>query len=128
MAYTDEYLIKESLRVIEEKNLFFIGDIFGFVEFHEATFYRHKCEDCKDIKAALKKNRIFVKHELRKKWRDGDNATTQIALMKLICTEQERKNISQTHQDVTSKGNIIKPIEWNPGEAKGIGEDLEDEC
>ena len=53
------------------------------------------------IKEELEKNRVAIKANLRKKWYDSDNATLQIALMKLISTDDERRKISNTFIDKT---------------------------
>ena len=61
------------------------------------------------IKDELNKNKIKMKAGLRKKWYMNNNATTQIALYKLISNEDEL--IRLNNQDITSKGEAIRPIQ-----------------
>jgi len=52
-----------------------------------------------------------IKHGLRTKWYNSDNATCQVALYKLLGTDDEchRLNGSKQEIDHTSKGQSIKP-------------------
>lgn len=63
-----------------------------------------------ELKEALDKNRVTLKVELRKKWRDSDNATLQMGLMKLIASNEERKSLSQSYHDLTTEGKSINKI------------------
>ena len=65
------------------------------------------------IKDAILKNRNDLKVGLRKKWYESENATTQIALYKLIGTESESDRINSQKQKVEHSGEInIPPIKW----------------
>jgi hypothetical protein len=104
MAYTKQYIINKSLEAIEKYKIIFVTEIFAFVEFDQATFYRKQCEHCEVIKNAIAKNRIEIKKSLQKKWHASDNATTQIALYKLTGTDDERDILNTQKIDHTNKG------------------------
>ena len=104
MGYNKEDLYNQAIGLIKDKNLFFIEDVVGFMSCTKSTFYAHFPIDSVEmntIKEELENNRISIKTNMRKKWYDSDNATLQIALMKLISTDEERKRISNTYIDKT---------------------------
>ena len=100
MAYKTEELFDQAIKLIKEKNLFFIEDVIALLPCAKPTFYDHFKIDSYEmniIKDELENNRIAIKSSMRKKWYDSDNATLQIALMKLIGTDEERKKIGRAH-------------------------------
>lgn len=104
MAYKTKELFDEAIKHIREKKLFFVEDVIGFLPCSKPTFYDHFKVDSDEfnlIKDELEKNRISTKTSMRKKWYDSDNPTLQIALMKLISTDEERRKISNTYIDKT---------------------------
>ena len=107
MAYVTEELEKQAIEVIKEHNLVFIEDIVAYLPCNKATFYNHKLDDLDTIKDALLKVKTDMKVSMRSKWYESDNATLQISLMKLIAGDEERKRLSQTYTDVTTKGKSI---------------------
>jgi len=102
MAYKKEELIEQSLDAITTNNLFFIDDISAYLPCSRSTFYNQELDKLDSIKGALNKNKIKTKSAMRSKWYKSENATLQIALMKLIATDTERKKIAQSYTDVTS--------------------------
>jgi len=112
MAYNKQELIDKSIEVIKEHELVFISDVIAYLPCSTATFYNHKLEQLEELKELLEQNIIETKIQLRKKWFNSDNATLQLALYKLLGTDEERKKLSQTFQDlnVTSKDEQIECI------------------
>ena len=111
MAYDKDKLEKQALDAIEKHKLFFIQDIIAYLPCSSSTFYDYELEKSETIKEALTKVKTDIKVSMRSKWYKSDNATLQMGLMKLISTNEERKRLSQTHIDHTSKGeNIQTPI------------------
>lgn len=100
MAYDTEEMRKESIRVIKDKNLVFIGDIFGYTAFSKRVFYDHKLHKCDDIKRALSTNRVNMKVDMRQKWYESDNPTLQIGLMKLIADDEEAHRLNGTKREI----------------------------
>lgn len=100
MAYKREEMIKTSLEVIEKHQIVFIDEIFIFTSFCSATFYNKGLEKLEDIKKAIEKNRLTIKHNLRNKWHQSDNPTLQIALYKLIGSEEEYMRLANAKQEI----------------------------
>jgi len=106
MAYETEDLKEKAIDAIKKHNLFFIEDVVAFLPCNTKTFYNHGLHELPELKELLENNRITVKLKLRKKWESSDNATLQMALMKLICTDDERKRLSMEYKEEEHKGEI----------------------
>lgn len=100
MAYKTEELRRDSLKAIKDKNLIFIGDIFGYTGFSKRAFYDHKLHECNNIKRALETNRVNMKVDMRQKWYNSDNPTLQIGLMKLIADDDEAHRLNGTKREI----------------------------
>ena len=110
MAYNKKEIFEQSKELIEKHKLFFIEDIVPFLPCVRSTFYSffHENSDELDIlKRMLEKNKIEVKSSLRSKWYKSEAPALQLALMKIICTDEERKKLSMTHTDVTSNNKEV---------------------
>lgn len=111
MAYKTEELEAKALEAIRKNRLVFAHEVPTFINISKQTYYDHKLEQLDSIKSALDKNREEIKAGLRKKWYDSENATVQIALYKLIGTDEEsdRINSQKVKHDgeVKSSGTII---------------------
>ena len=97
MGFKSKDLLAKSLKAIKEKKLFFIEDVVTFLPCTRMTFYNHfpvDSPEMQEIKDALEENRVMIKTSMRNKWYNSNNPTLQIALMKLICSDEERKKIS----------------------------------
>jgi hypothetical protein len=109
MAYSTKRLFETAMEKIAKHKLLFIEDIVSLLPCHKSTFYEHFPTESDEYKAMhdeLEKNRTEIKISLRKKWFDSDNATTQIALYKLISTQKELKSL--TNQTIS--GDADNPI------------------
>jgi len=104
MAYKTEELEKQALEAIKKHGLFFIEDVVSYMPCCSRTFYDHELQELQTIKDALTKVKTDLKVSMRSKWYKSENATLQMGLMKLIANDNERKYLSQTHQDVTTDG------------------------
>lgn len=118
MAYDRKKIFEQAKEVITKNKLFFIEDIVAFLPISKPTFYEYFKVDSDEfniLKALLETNRIEIKSSMRSKWYKSENATLQMALMKLICTDDERKRLSMTHIESNVKVeydgflNDIKP-------------------
>jgi hypothetical protein len=115
MAYKKENILKESLELIEKHHLIFIDDIVGLLPCSAPTFYSFfppESNELNDIKARLAKNRISMKANMRKKWYQSENATLQVALMKLIATDDEAARLSGVPKETKQKEDALT-IKWN---------------
>ena len=90
MAYTTKELEEKALKAIKESNLVFINEICSFIECSESTFFNHKMQELESIKGALEKNKVAIKHGIRRNWESDGNATEKVALYKILGTQDER--------------------------------------
>jgi hypothetical protein len=112
MAYNRIKIYEQALELIEKKKLFFIEDVVTLLPCDKTTFYRFfevESNEYNTIKEALDKNKIDIKNGLRNKWYNGNNPLTQMALYKLIGTEEEYHRIASTKTE-NKNINIEKPI------------------
>lgn len=109
MAYKKADLEKQALAAIKEHNLMFVTDVPAYLPCSTKTFYNYSLQELQSIKEALEANRIKTKNGLRAKWYKSNNATTQIALYKLIGNEDEahRLNGSKQQIDHTTGGDKL---------------------
>lgn len=112
MAYDRKKIYEQALDLIEKKKLFFIEDVVTLLPISKPTFYEFfeiDSNELNTIKEGLDKNKIEVKNGLRNKWYNGNNPLTQMALYKLIGTEEEYHRIASTKTE-NKNINIEKPI------------------
>jgi hypothetical protein len=112
MAYDRKKIYEQALDLIEKKKLFFIEDVVTLLPISKPTFYEFfeiDSNELNTIKELLDKNKIDVKNGLRNKWYNGNNPLTQMALYKLIGTEEEYHRIASTKTE-NKNINIEKPI------------------
>jgi hypothetical protein len=112
MAYDRIKIYNQALDLIEKKKLFFIEDVVTLLPCSRSTFWEFfpdKSDELDNIKELLDKNKIEVKNGLRNKWYNGNNPLTQMALYKLIGTEEEYHRIASTKTE-NKNINIEKPI------------------
>lgn len=107
MAEKKEKYESEIIEVIKKHNLFVISDIFSFYTgIKSAQFYNLKLEKSEGIKRAIDDNKIKTRQSQKNKWFKSENPTLQIALFKTICSDDDRKALSQIYQDVQHSGEI----------------------
>lgn len=112
MAYDRNKIYQQALDLIEKKKLFFIEDVVCLLPCDKTTFYRFfevESNEYNTIKEGLDKNKIEIKNGLRNKWYNGNNPLTQMALYKLIGTEEEYHRIASTKTE-NKNINIERPI------------------
>lgn len=112
MAYDRKKIYQQALELIEKKKLFFIEDVVTLLPCDKTTFYRFfevESNEYNTIKELLDKNKIEIKNGLRNKWYNGNNPLTQMALYKLIGTEEEYHRIASTKTE-NKNINVEKPI------------------
>lgn len=119
MAYNRVKIYEDAKELIEKKKLFFIEDVVTLLPIAKKTFYEWfpiDSDECNTIKDMLDKNKIDVKNGLRNKWYTGNNPLTQMALYKLIGTEEEYHRIASTkteNKNINIEREIFKGIDLN---------------
>ena len=111
MAYDTKELKEKAEKAIKEHGLYFIEDIVAYLPCSKSTFYEHipnESNDYKSIVELLEENRINDKVSMRKKWKDSDNATLQMGLMKLLSTDEERRRLSMEYREHSGEVAIQK--------------------
>ena len=109
---------KGILKAIKENPVYCFNDIFVFYKgCSRATAYNHNLDKLDSIKEAIYMNKRGGKTTLLDKWIKGDNATTQIAAMRMICDPDEHRRLNQNYNDITSGGEKINVINLGEGEA-----------
>jgi len=122
MAYDKTKIYEQALDLIEKKKLFFIEDVVTLLPCSRSTFWDYfpdKSDELDNIKELLDKNKIDVKNGLRNKWYNGSNPLTQMALYKLIGTEEEYHRIASTkteNKNINIEKNIFKELDINVSE------------
>lgn len=112
MAYDRIKIYEQAIDLIEKKKLFFIEDIVTLLPCTKSTFYdffQIDSNELNTIKDLLDKNKIEVKNGLRNKWYTSNNPLTQMALYKLIGTEEEYHRIASTKTE-NKTINIEQPL------------------
>ena len=116
MSYDTNELEQEALDAIDKYKLFFIEDVVAYVSCSRATFYNHGLDKLDTIKEALSKNKINIKVSMRNKWYKSESATLQVALMKMIATDDEAHRLNGSRQEIRHQGAV--PVGKMSEEAK----------
>lgn len=117
MAYDRAQIFEQAKQVIIDKKPIYIEEVVSFLPIHKATFYEMfpvESDESDELKALIEQGKIERKQGLREKWYEGENATTQLALYKLLGTEDEAHRLNGSKQELKSTGtntNYNKEIE-----------------
>lgn len=104
MAYDKSKIEKKAIKLAKENHL--ITDFTALASHLEPTLktlYNWKFHELQDLKDAFESNRVLTKLKLREKWFNSTNATLNIALYKLLATEEERRILSDSEITVSFK-------------------------
>lgn len=130
MAYDKAKIYEQAKDVTVKNKLFFIEDIIAFLPITKPTFYdffKVDSNEFNELKRLLEINRTELKVGLRSKWYKSNAPALQMALMKLICSDEERKMLSMNHTDITTNGKEItgKYSDWTPEQIRAEIERLD---
>ena len=99
---------KAILETIAKNPIFKFKDIFVYYKgCGRSTAYNHNLDKLDSIKEALYSNRRKGVSSLLAKWLTSDNATLQLAAMRMICDQEEHRSLNQNYTDLTSKGESL---------------------
>lgn len=102
MAYDRKKIFEQAKQEIVNRKLFFIEDLVAFLPCNKTTFYEIfpiGSNESNELKELIDIQKTEVKSAMRKKWFASDNATLQMGLMKLICTDEERKKLAMQYTE-----------------------------
>tara|TARA_R110000796_G_scaffold59842_7_gene138170 strand:+ start:2101 stop:2484 length:384 start_codon:yes stop_codon:yes gene_type:complete len=116
MSYNTDKLEEEAIAAIDKYKLFFIEDVVAYVSCSRATFYNHNLDKLDSIKDSLGKNKINVKVSMRNKWYKSEVPTLQVALYKIIATDDEAHRLNGSRQEIKHQGSV--PVSKMSDEAK----------
>ena len=99
---------KGILEAIEKHPIFSFKDIFVYYKAcSRATAYNHGLDKLDSIKEAIYSNRRRGVSTMLAKWMTSQNATLQLAAMRMICDTEEHRSLNQNYNDITTKGESI---------------------
>lgn len=104
MAYDKKKIYDEAVDLITKNKLFFVEDVIALLPVSKQTFYdffKVNSDELDAIKDLLNKNKVEVKSSMRSKWYKSDNPTLQLALMKLIGTEEEAHRLNGSNHKIS---------------------------
>ena len=102
MAYDRKKIFEQAKEVIVKHKLFFVDDMVAFLPCATSTFYDFfpaNSEELEELKELLNQNRTELKVSMRSKWYKSNAPALQMALMKLICTDEERKKLAMQYSE-----------------------------
>jgi len=112
MAYDRVKIFEQAKEVIEKNKLFFIEDVVAYLPIAKKTYYEYfpiDSDESNALKELLETNKTNVKVAMRSKWYKSDNPTLQVALMKIIATDDEAHRLNGSKSIVSLEGGE-KPI------------------
>lgn len=95
----------EALKAVKERKLMFFDHIFAYVSFSSSTAYNHGLEKLESIKEAILENKINGVNYMLQKWIASDNATLNIAAMRIISNDAIRRSLNQQYIETTVKSD-----------------------
>ena len=119
--------IKDITELIPKHPIFSFKDIFVYYKGCTRQWAYELGIDKNDtIKELIYDNKRKGVTGLVAKWLKSNNATLEIAAMRLLSDDDERKKLSMNHTDVTTNGKEINRT-ITPEEAKKLADELDNE-
>jgi len=100
MAYSKKKLEEMALKAIKKEKLTWHDEVIAFLPCSSSTYYNKKMEELESIKSAIMHNRVEMKAKMKHKWFNSENATLQIALMKMISNQEEYDKLNTSKQQI----------------------------
>jgi hypothetical protein len=94
-------LITRALKILEDpkKNVLFVEELCVVMGVNKTTFYSHKLNENNEIKEGLRSNKEKTKAAMRGKWFRSENPALNLALYKLLATNEERQILSTNYHN-----------------------------
>jgi hypothetical protein len=105
-------LEEKALKILEKKHdIYFFSDLCVELGYARQYLYDQGFSPDKNdtLKQALENNKKIIKRGLRNKWYQNDNATTQVALYKLLADDEELSRLNN-NIDVSLNGKNLSVV------------------
>lgn len=125
MAVSIKKLEESALKILEKnRDIYFFTDLAMELGYNRQYLYEIGFSPDKNdtLKEALENNKKYIKRGLRNKWYKNDNATTQVALYKLLADDDELARLNN-NIDFSVNGNNLSIVVADK-KAKDTLEDL----
>lgn len=125
MAVNIKDLEEKALKLLEKnRDIYFFTDLAMELGYNRQYLYEVGFSPDKNdtLKEALDNNKKYIKRGLRNKWYKNDNATTQVALYKLLADDDELARLNN-NIDFSVNGNNLSIVVADK-KAKDTLEDL----
>jgi len=115
MALDRNALFAEAKKAIVENDVIFFDELVAYLPLCKTSLYAHfpaASDEMNVLKGLIGENRVSKKRDLRKKWMNSDNASTQICLYKLMSTAEERDILTDSRhekEDAPTNPRIVMP-------------------
>ena len=112
MAYDRVKIFEQAKEVIVKHKLFFMDEVPDFLPCSRSTFYDFfpdGSDELDTLKSLISVNKTHIKTSMRSKWYKSDNPTLQVALMKIIATDDEAHRLNGSKSVLSLEGGE-KPI------------------
>ena len=81
--------------------------------FSKRTAYNFELHNLQTIKDVMQENCGEAMQYMLQKWIKGNNATLQIAAMRIVSDDETHRKLNQSYHDHTTQGEkITPPISW----------------
>ena len=106
-------LEEKALKILEKQpDIYFFSDLCVELGYNRQYLYEQGFSPDKNdiLKEALENNKKTIKRGLRNKWYKNDNATTQVALYKLLADDDEWVRLNNSRVELTgADGTPLTP-------------------
>lgn len=92
--------------IAKDDNILFVDDLIAELPISKPTFYAWwgiGSKEYEELWRLIGLNRVKVKKYIRLKLRVSGKAAELLSLYRMICTEEERRDINQNYVDVNAK-------------------------
>lgn len=97
-------LEEQCLGIIREQNVLSMNGIAAFLDFPFEKFLDYRLNESKILLKAIEENRAQAKQQLMLQWlKPNASPTCQVALFKLLASEEERKVMGGAKKDDSAK-------------------------
>lgn len=120
----------EIVECCKKNNIFTLEMIFSFYSgISRSQFYEIGLNKSDTIKNVLDDNKNRTKHSMLSKWYKSDAPALQIALMKIISTDEEAHRLNGSKQEIKSevKAEVKEVKEMTLEQAKEIQKKLDEQ-